>query len=90
MVGWPGSTTEFSSGAAMNAIPHFPTPLATELQQLRSEVESHRQAIKTDAMVFEQSRAVWSAQGSEISRRMNVMRQRLAGLLLRSQRELTP
>gem|GEM_PF-2574501 len=70
-----------SSGAAMNAILLFPTKLAEELQQLRSDVESHRQAIEVDAMAFEQSRAAWGSQEQEMSRRMFAMRLRLANLL---------
>ena len=65
----------------MNAILHFPTNLAAELCQLRCEVASHSQAIAADAAAFEQSRAVWSSQESDITRRMNAMRQRLAALL---------
>jgi hypothetical protein len=65
----------------MNAILLFPTTLATELRQLRTEVESHRQAIEVASHAMEQSRAAWSSQESDITRRMNAMRQRLAALL---------
>ena len=65
----------------MNAILLFPTTLATDLQQLRTEVESHRQAIEVASNAWEHSRAVWSSQESDITRRMNAMRQRLASLL---------
>jgi len=65
----------------MNAILFFPTTIATEMQQLRAEVASHGRAIKVASNAFEQSRAVWSSQESEISLRMNAMRQRLAALL---------
>ena len=69
------------SGAAMNAILHFPTNRVVELLQLRGEVASHRQAIVDAASAFEQTRALWTASESDLTRRMNAIRQRLAGLL---------
>ncbi len=69
------------SGAVMNAILHFPTNLVVELQQLRAEVESHRQDIEVEATAFEQSRVVWVSQESDITRKMNALRQRLANLM---------
>ncbi len=68
-------------GAAMNAILHFPPNLSAELLQLRCEVAAHRQAIETHAAALEQSRAVWASQESDVTRRMNALRQRLASLL---------
>ncbi len=65
----------------MNAILSFPKHLAAELTQLRCEVECHRSAIAVAAMAFEQSRLLMVARESDISRRMSVLRQRLAGLL---------
>lgn len=65
-------------GAAMNAILTFPTTLASELQQLRCEVECHRHAINAEVEAFEKSRTSWLTQESDLSRRMKVMRQRLA------------
>lgn len=65
----------------MNAILSFPTNLAAELTQLRCEVECHRLAIAVEAAAFEQSRTLMVAHETDISRRMRVLRQRLAGLL---------
>lgn len=65
-------------GAAMNAILTFSTVLAAELQQLRSEVACHRAAIDLDAAAFEQSRSAWVSRETDLSRRMNTLRQRLA------------
>jgi hypothetical protein len=65
----------------MNAILHYPTNLVTEIQQMRAAVESHRQEIVVEAKAFEQTRAGWAAQESDLNQRMNALRQRLANLL---------
>ena len=62
----------------MNAILTLSTALATELQQLRCEVEGHRHAINAEAEAFEKSRSAWVTHDSDVTRRMKAMRQRLA------------
>lgn len=65
----------------MNAILHYPTNLTTELQQLKVEVVSHCQEIVVEAVAFKHAQTVWVAQESDITSRMNALRQRLANLL---------
>lgn len=81
MVGPTAMSPESAPGAAMNAILSFPTALAAELIQLRCEVECHRMAIAVAAVEYEQARSLMVARETDISRRMNALRQRLAGLL---------
>ena len=81
MVGLSTNATEPLTGAAMNAILHYPTNLATDIQQMRSEVESHRQEIVAEAVAFEQTQAAWASQELDLTRRMDALRQRLASLL---------
>ncbi len=65
----------------MNAILRYPTNLAAELHQMKLEVESHRQEIAVEAAAFERTRTVWAAQESDVTRRINALRLRLANLL---------
>ena len=81
MVGPTVKSPESVLGAAMNAILTFPTALAAELTQLWFEVESHQREVAVEAAAFEQSRSLLVARETDISRRMNALRQRLAGLL---------
>ncbi len=81
MVGPTAMSPESATGAAMYAILTFPTYLAAELTQLRCEVECHRREVAVAAVAFEQSRSLMVARETDISRRMSVLRQRLAGLL---------
>ncbi len=73
---------ESATGAAMNAILTFPNALTAELTQLWCEVEFHQREVAVEAAAFEQSRSLMVARESDISRRMNTLRQRLAGLLV--------
>lgn len=75
------SSGESLSGAAMNAILIFPSHLAAEFQQLRCEVACHRYEIEVAAMAHEQSLAEWNSKETDISRRMDGLRERLARLL---------
>lgn len=80
--GWPITHTAVPlTGAAMNAILHFPSNLAAELHQLKVDVEAHRRDIMTVATAFEQTRPLRVAHDDEIARRMNALSQRLAKLL---------
>ena len=78
MVGSTAWSRREAMSAAMNAILTFPTTLASELQQLRCEVECHGHAINAEVEAFEKSRTSWYTHESDLSRRMKVMRQRLA------------
>ncbi len=78
MVGPTAWSRGAATGAAMNAIVNFSTALASELQQLKCEVECHRHAIHVEAEAFEKSRTEWVTHDSDVTRRMKAMRQRLA------------
>ncbi len=80
--GWPATNvTELLTGAAMNAILHYPANLAAELHQLKVDVAAHCQEIVVEATAFKQTQTAWSAQEPDLARRMNALRQRLANLL---------
>lgn len=80
--GWPIiNPAEPLSGAAMNAILHFPPNLVAELHELKAEVELHRREVVAAATVFELTGTARATQSTEVTRQINALRQRLANLL---------